>query len=292
MKAWEETGAGKTEGTADMERNRNLDRIHIRNLEVFGKHGVLPEENRLGQKFRINAVLYTHTREAGLKDDLTKTIHYGEVSRFMTSFMVEHTFQLIETAAEQMARALLLTFPSMEKIRLEIEKPWAPIGLPLEAVSVEIQRGWHHVFVALGSNLGNREEYLEQGIESLRNLEDCVVEQVSEILATRPYGMTEQPDFLNGMVKLRTLLTPWELLEQLHRIEQAAGRERLVHWGPRTLDLDIIFYDDCVIDTPELTIPHPDMQNREFVLKPLTELAPWIRHPLLGKTAARLLEEL
>ena len=269
-----------------------LDKIYIRNLEVFGKHGVLPEENRLGQKFRINAVLYTHTREAGLKDDLTKPIHYGEVSRFMTSFMVEHTFQLIETAAEQMARALLLTFPAMEKIRLEIEKPWAPIGLPLEAVSVEIQRGWHHVFVALGSNLGNREEYLEQGIESLRNLEDCVVEQVSEILATRPYGMTEQPDFLNGMVKLRTLLTPWELLEQLHRIEQAAGRERLVHWGPRTLDLDIIFYDDCVIDTPELTIPHPDMQNREFVLKPLTELAPWIRHPLLGKTAARLLEEL
>ncbi|MEH2941717.1 2-amino-4-hydroxy-6-hydroxymethyldihydropteridine diphosphokinase [Lachnospiraceae bacterium KK002] len=275
-----------------MENSRNPDKIHIRNLEVFGKHGVLPEENRLGQKFQINAVLYTHTREAGLKDDLTKTIHYGEVSRFMSSFMMEHTFQLIETAAEQMARALLLAFPALENIRLEIVKPWAPIGLPLESVSVEIERGWHQAFVAMGSNLGNREEYLQQAVTALKNLEDCEVEQVSGILATRPYGMTDQPDFLNGMVKLRTLLTPWELLEQLHRTEQEAGRERLVHWGPRTLDLDIIFYDDCVIDTPDLTIPHPDMKNREFVLKPLAELAPQFRHPLLGKTAARMLAEL
>ena len=275
-----------------MENSRNPDKIHIRNLEVFGKHGVLPEENRLGQKFQINAVLYTHTREAGLKDDLTKTIHYGEVSRFMSSFMMEHTFQLIETAAEQMARALLLAFPALENIRLEIVKPWAPIGLPLESVSVETERGWHQAFVAMGSNLGNREEYLQQAVTALKNLEDCEVEQVSGILATRPYGMTDQPDFLNGMVKLRTLLTPWELLEQLHRTEQEAGRERLVHWGPRTLDLDIIFYDDCVIDTPDLTIPHPDMKNREFVLKPLAELAPQFRHPLLGKTAARMLAEL
>lgn len=270
---------------------RNLDKIHIRNLEVFGRHGVLPEENRLGQKFRINGILYISTREAGLKDDLTKTIHYGEVSHFMTSFMMEHTFQLIETAAEQMARAVLLQFPSMEKIRLEIEKPWAPIGLPLESVSVEIERGWHQVFVAIGSNLGNREDYLKQGIEDLRKLEDCLVEQVSEIIVTKPYGVTDQPDFLNGMIKLKTLLSPLELLEQLHLIEQQAGRERLVRWGPRTLDLDIIFYDHWVIDSPKLTVPHGDMQNREFVLKPLAELAPYFRHPLLHKTVEQLLEE-
>ncbi len=271
---------------------RMSDKIYIRNLEVFGKHGVLPEENRLGQKFQINAVLYTHTREAGLKDDLTKTIHYGEVSHFMSGFMMEHTFQLIETAAEQMARAVLLRFPAMEKIRLEILKPWAPIGLPLESVSVEIERGWHQAFVAIGSNLGEREDYLEQGLKGLRSCGDCRVEQVSEIIATKPYGVTDQPDFLNGMVKLKTLLSPWELLRELNRIEQQAGRERKVHWGPRTLDLDIIFYDNCVIDTEELTIPHPDMHNRAFVLQPLAELAPYFRHPLLHKTASQMLAEL
>ena len=79
----------------------DLDQIYIKNLEVFGRHGVFPEENKLGQKFLINAVLYIHTREAGLNDDLTKSVHYGEVSHFMTKYMMEHTFQLIETAAEQ-----------------------------------------------------------------------------------------------------------------------------------------------------------------------------------------------
>ena len=98
-------------------REEAWDKIHIRNLEVFGKHGVFPEENRLGQKFEVDADLYTSTREAGLKDDLTKSIHYGEVSHFIASFMTEHTFQLIEAAAEQMAEALLLQFPSMENIR-------------------------------------------------------------------------------------------------------------------------------------------------------------------------------
>ena len=75
--------------------NKRLDKIFIKNLEVFGKHGVLPEENRLGQKFLINAILYISTREAGLKDDLTKSIHYGEVSHFISSFMTKYTFQLI-----------------------------------------------------------------------------------------------------------------------------------------------------------------------------------------------------
>ncbi len=267
----------------------NWDKIHIKNLEVFGKHGVLPEENRLGQKFRIDAVLYLSVRKAGLKDDLTKTIHYGDASRFMADFMVRHTFRLIEAAAEQMAKEMLLKFPLMEKIRLEIKKPWAPIGLPLEEVSVEIERGWHRAYIAIGSNLGEREQLIRQGIEGLRDLEGCTVEQVSGIITTKPYGVTDQPDFLNGMVALRTLLLPEELLGQLHRIEQEAGRRRSLRWGPRTLDLDIIFYDHAVIDTKELQIPHPDMQNREFVLKPLAEIAPYYRHPLFGKTVQEML---
>lgn len=269
-----------------------LDRIHIKNLEVFGRHGVFPEENRLGQKFIINAVLYISIRDAGLKDDLTKSIHYGEVSHFLTNYMTEHTFNLIEAAAEQMARAALLRFPAMQRISLEISKPWAPIGLPLEAVSVEITRGWHRAYIAVGSNLGDKERYIKQGIKALNDKEDCVIERVSELICTKPYGMEQQPDFLNGMLQMRTLLLPDELLEMLHEVEQEANRERKIHWGPRTLDLDIIFYDDCIVDEEMLQIPHPDMENREFVLKPLAELAPYLRHPLTGKTVEQMLKEL
>lgn len=207
-----------------------LDQIYIKNLEVFGRHGVFPEENKLGQKFLINAVLYIHTREAGLNDDLTKSIHYGEVSHFMTKYMMEHTFQLIETAAEQLARAVLLQFPTLEKITLEIAKPWAPIGLPLESVSVRITRAWHCAYIAVGSNLGDREVYIQNGIAALCENEDCLLEQQSKIIATKPYGGVAQPDFLNGMLKLRTLLSPMELLELLHQIEQSQDRERKVHW--------------------------------------------------------------
>ena len=272
-------------------RTCQMDKIHIKNLEVFGRHGVFPEENRLGQKFVINATLHISTRQAGLKDDLTKSIHYGEVAHFMTNYMTTHTFQLIETAAEQMARAVLLHFPGMEAVTLEVRKPWAPIGLPLEAVSVEITRSWHRAYVALGSNLGDREGYIRRGVESLDSREDCVVERTSRLMETKPYGVEEQPDFLNGMVELRTLLLPEELLDVLHQVEREANRERKVHWGPRTLDLDIIFYDDCIVDTQELQIPHPDMENREFVLQPLAELVPYLRHPLNGKTVAQMLEK-
>lgn len=273
-------------------KSYELDKIHIKNLEVFGRHGLFPEENRLGQKFIINAVLYISTREAGLKDDLTKSIHYGEVSHFLTDYMTKHTFGLIEAVAEQMARAALIHFSAIQQITLEILKPWAPIGLPLESVSVEITRGWHRAYIAVGSNLGDKEAYIRQGIQVLNDNEDCVVERVSELIRTKPYGVEEQPDFLNGMIEMRTLLFPEELLKTLQQVEQEAKRERKIHWGPRTLDLDIIFYDDCVVDKEMLQIPHPDMANREFVLKPLAEIAPCLRHPLTKKTVQQMLEEL
>ena len=116
--------------------------------------------------------------------------------------------------------------------------------------------------------------------------------EVSDFLVTAPYGGVEQDDFLNGALALKTLLTPQELLERLHEIEQEAHRERLIHWGPRTLDLDILLYDDLVLDTPDLIIPHVEMHLRDFVLIPLTQIAPWKRHPILGLTVSQMLADL
>lgn len=269
-----------------------MDKIEIKELEIFANHGVFPEENVLGQKFVISATLYTSTRTAGLTDDLTASIHYGEVSQMITRFVQEHTYKLLETVVENLARMLLLTLPSLQKVTLKIEKPWAPVGLPLKTVSVEITREWHTAYIALGSNLGNKQKYLDDAVQGLADTEDCIVEQVSDYLVTEPYGGVEQDVFLNGALKLRTLLTPEELLDRLHELEQAAHRERIVHWGPRTLDLDILLYDQMIIDTPVLHVPHIDMENRDFVLIPLTELAPYYRHPVLNKTISQLLKEL
>lgn len=269
-----------------------MDKIHIKNLEVFARHGVFPEENVLGQKFVVSAVLYTSTREAGRTDDLAKSIHYGEVSRFITEFMEQNTFQLLETVAERLAEELLLNIERLEKICLEIKKPWAPVGLPLETVSVEIERAWHTAYIALGSNLGDKEANLRLGVEGLRSIRGCRVEAVSDFLVTVPYGGVEQDDFLNGAMKIRTLLTPHELLERLHEIEQEAKRERVVRWGPRTLDLDILLYDDLILDEEDLHIPHIEMYKRDFVLKPLCQIAPYARHPVYNRTAAELLADL
>lgn len=269
-----------------------MDKIEIKNLEIFANHGVFPEENILGQKFVISATLYTDTRKAGLTDELTASIHYGEVSHMITKFTKEHTYKLLETLAENLCQMLLQELPLLKMITLRVEKPWAPVGLPLETVTVEITRGWHTAYVAFGSNLGDKKKFLDDGIQGLRTTPSCEVEAVSEYLVTEPYGGVEQDEFLNGVLKLRTLLTPEELLDRLHELEAAANRERIIHWGPRTLDLDILFYDNEIIDTPDLHIPHIDMENRDFVLKPMDEIAPYYRHPVLNKTIHQLLNEL
>lgn len=269
-----------------------MDKIEIKNLEIFANHGVFPEENVLGQKFVISATLYTDTRKAGLTDELTASIHYGEVSHMITKFTKEHTYKLLEALAENLCQMLLQELPLLKMITLRVEKPWAPVGLPLETVAVETTRGWHTAYVAFGSNLGDKKKFLDDGIQGLRDTPSCEVEAVSEYLVTEPYGGVEQDEFLNGVLKLRTLLTPEELLDRLHELEAAANRERIIHWGPRTLDLDILFYDNEIIDTPDLHIPHIDMENRDFVLKPMDEIAPYYRHPVLNKTIHQLLNEL
>lgn len=269
-----------------------MDEIRIQNLEVYAYHGVFPEENEKGQPFFVNMVLYTDTRAAGCEDELLLSTHYGEVCHFVSGWMKEHTYKLIETVAETVAREVLLRFPLIQALDVEIRKPEAPIGLPFESVSVKIHRGWHKVYVAIGSNMGEKEHYIRKGIEGLKKHSEIQVTKVSEIICTKPYGGVEQEDFLNGVIEIKTLLTPKELLAYLHQIETEANRVRILRWGPRTLDLDIIFYDKLIYEDEELILPHVDMQNRDFVLKPMAQINPNFRHPLLQKTMKELLDAL
>ena len=146
---------------------------------------------------------------------------------------------------------------------------------------------FHTAYVALGSNLGDKEANLRRALELLieRGVE---IVKTSTFISTEPYGVTDQPTFLNGVCEVRTSLEPLELLHTLLDIEQEMGRVRLRHWGERNIDLDLLLYEDVVMDTPELKLPHPDMQNRDFVLLPLAEIAPELVHPTLQKTISEL----
>ena len=145
----------------------------------------------------------------------------------------------------------------------------------------------HTAYVALGSNLGDKEDNLRRALELLEERGVEVV-RVSSFICTEPYGVTDQPQFLNGVCEVRTSLEPLELLRTLLEIEQEMGRVRVRHWGERNIDLDLLLYEDVVMNTPELILPHPDMQNRDFVLLPLAEIAPEIVHPTLQKTIHEL----
>lgn len=265
-----------------------MDKIRITNLKVFAHHGVYPQETRDGQDFFVNAELYLDTRKAGMDDCLEESVNYGEACRFITQFLTENTYRLIEAAAERLAEAMLCAMPLLSGVKIELCKPHAPIGLPFGNVSVEIERRRHTAYLSVGSNMGDKEAFIRNGIAELDGVSGVRVEKVSKLILTKPYGGVAQDDFLNGAVEIGTLLTPRELLDALHEIERHAGRERLIRWGPRTLDLDILFYDDLVCGDAELVIPHVDMENRGFVLGPLMELCPNYRHPVSGQTVAQM----
>lgn len=149
----------------------------------------------------------------------------------------------------------------------------------------------HEAFIALGSNLGNLKKNLDTAIKNIKE-QGIEVLAVSDYISTEPYGVTDQPKFLNAVIKVVTTLEPLALLRTILGIENKMGRVRKRHWGERNIDLDLILYEDVVMYTEELKLPHPDMQNRDFVLVPMAQIAPDVVHPVFNKTMAELKNEL
>lgn len=268
-----------------------MDEILIEDLEVFAHHGVFDFEKEKGQKFLVSCHLFLSLEKAGRQDDLRLSVSYAEVADLICKEMQAQSYDLIEAAAERLCKCILNTYEQIQEVHLELKKPEAPLPQKFGSVSVKLQRKRHHAFIALGANEGDAESQIRSAVERLKYRDDTVVLAMSELIESTPYGGVEQDNFVNGALEIETYLEPFALLEELHALEKEFGRVRHVHWGPRTLDLDILFYDDLILNTEPLTIPHQDMANRDFVLNPLLEIAPWLRHPITGKSIAQMATE-
>ena len=148
---------------------------------------------------------------------------------------------------------------------------------------------YKNIFLGLGSNLGDREVHLQRAIALLEEDECVQIKKKSTVIETEPIGHTEQGAFLNQVIQIETSYDPYSLLQKCLKIEQSSGRIREEKWGPRTLDIDILFFGETVLQSDGLKIPHPEASNRAFVLLPLAEIAPTFQHPVSGQQIEAML---
>lgn len=147
------------------------------------------------------------------------------------------------------------------------------------------------VYLLLGSNMGDKESYISNAIMCIRE-HIGIVKKESSLYKTTPWGKTDQPDFINKALIIVTFLEPKQVLDKILYIEKSLGRERTEHWGSRTIDIDILFYGNEIVEQPGLSIPHPQLQNRAFVLLPLLEIAPDFIHPIFEQSICQLRNKL
>lgn len=265
-----------------------MDKILVKDLEVFGSHGA----NQRIDKFLISAELTLNLKTAGDTDRISQTINYVDLCSDIEKFFSGLDHKLIETSAEDLASHILLNYISVRHVLLTIKMISIPEGKKIAYTGIHIEREWHTAFIGVGSNLGDRYENILSAEKKINSSDNCKVVELSKIYETEPFGYIDQDRFLNCVFEVKTLLTPLQFINLLLKIEKLLKRERAIRWGPRTIDLDILFYDDIITSFEEAVIPHPRMHERMFVLKPLCDLAPYYVHPVINERCYRIAEKL
>lgn len=263
-----------------------MDKIEIKGIKVYAKHGLFDAEKILGQEFIVDCCLKIDVSTC--EESIEKTVHYGELTMDIAKYMTEMRFDLLETLANNLSKFLLLKYSLINELKLTIHKPQAPIPTVFSDVELTVIRKRTMVYLGIGSNLGDRVEYLDMVIEEVMSDDNMKLVRKSSYIETTPYGVLDQPDFMNGVLQVETVYTPFELLNFCHRVEEKANRVRERVWGERTLDVDILLFDDQVLYTEHLKIPHPELHMREFVLRSMKEIAPYLIHPIYKKNMLEL----
>ncbi len=269
-----------------------MDYLSIKDLEIYANHGVFQSEKELGQKFLVSLKMGYNMKKGATSNDLKESIHYGILSNEVYDYFRSESIDLIETVAYRLVEFIFEKYKIVRELTVEIKKPWAPINLPLDTVKVTISRKKRRYFLSLGSNMGDKQNYLDSAIEKLSEVNSIEVVNVSKMYTTKAWGKTDQDDFINCAVEIESYEEPEDLLKITQSIEQDLDRVRHEKWGPRTIDIDILFCEDKIIYTDDLKIPHPYIQDREFVLQPLSDIAGFFIHPVYRKNVNQLLDEL
>lgn len=267
-----------------------MDTLEIKQLEIFAYHGLFPSEKELGQKFVVDMAIDFDMSYAAKDKNLEKSIHYGELCQQLTKWCQETKEDLIETVAQTLIDKTFDMYPVAKQITLTLKKPWAPIHLPLETCAVTLTRQKSRAYIGLGSNMGDKAKQLEIALEKIAQQGITIVNK-STCIETQPWGNVEQEWFLNQVVEIETTFTPSYLMDTLLRIESEMGRVREIKWGPRVIDLDLLLFDDSIIYTDTLIVPHPYMAERLFVLESLQEIAPHFIHPVKQLSIRELYEK-
>lgn len=266
------------------------DRIELTGVRAFGRHGVYAHEREEGQDFVVDLVLHLSLAPAAQSDEVTDTVHYGELAERVAAVVIGPPVDLLETLAQRIADEVLAD-ERVELVEVRVHKPQAPITVTFEDVSVRITRSApHRAVIALGANLGDRETTLRNALDAIAALpgvsltrQSPVVESAALTLA----GVDEsRPAYLNQVALVRTELAPRDLLVRLQSIEDAAGRVRTERWGNRTLDLDIVDFDGGSSVEDGLELPHPRAAQRAFVLVPWLHADPDAVLPGFGRVDA------